>query len=230
MLVLGSPLGGVCRVGFAPSASAAEQPRALQSMLREARNEAARVGVDHVLIDDKHAEPGDSRRSFGQSWWRARGRRERTVRLSLPAWSLSDYVSCLDEPLRGNLMRVCAQAAPYDRDWRVDFDRDLAAILSLCRDAGLDELNAAYFKNLLGPEVCASCLIVRLDGRLAGFSVLLHDSHTLREKLTIVSRHVKGSLVRALIWLETIRFGLECGVATYESPSELSRAVAHSIR
>jgi hypothetical protein len=55
---------------------------------------------------------------------------------------------------------------------------------------------------------------------------LLRDARAVREKLTAVSRRVKGSFVRALIWLETIRFCLESGVATYESPSELSRAVA----
>jgi hypothetical protein len=191
-----------------------------------AREEAARLGVRAVLTPaDRH---GESARWFGAASRRAR--RGATVTLSLPAWSLSDYLSCLDEPLRGRLLRVCAQAAPYRRDWRVDLDSDVEPMLALCRDVGLDELNAAYFEHLLGPEVCASCVVVRLDGKLAGFSLMLHDAHTLREKLTIVSRRVKGSLVRALIWLETIRFCLESGVATYESASELSHSAAGSGR
>lgn len=59
---------------------------------------------------------------------------------------------------------------------------------------------------------------------LAGFSLLLHDAHMLREKLTVVSRRLKGSLVRGVFWLETLRFCLDSGVQTFESPSELSRA------
>ena len=103
-------------------------------------------------------------------------------------------------------------------------------MLALCGEAGLEELNGAYFRNLLGPDVCASCPVVRLDGKLVAFSLLLHDARVLREKLTIVSRRVKGSLVRSLLWLETLRYCLECGVATLESTSELSRSCARSTR
>lgn len=229
-LVLGSPLTGACRVGFAPQASETEQARSLESLFRAVREEAARLGVDAVLTRAERAGLGDSTRRFGPVSWHAGTRRESTVQLPLPPWSFSDYLSCLDEPLRGRLLRVCALAAPYRREWRVDLDADVEPMLALCRDAGLEELNAAYFENLLGPEVCASCLIIRFDGRLAGFSLMLHGAHALREKLTIVSRRVKGSLVRALIWLETIRFCLECSVATYESTSELSQLAAGSAR
>ena len=72
----------------------------------------------------------------------------------------------------------------------------------------------------------ATCIVVRQKGRVEGFSLLLRDARAVSEKLTVVSRRVKGSFVRGLIWLETIRSCLESGVATYESPSELSLAAA----
>jgi hypothetical protein len=234
ILVLGSPLSGLYQIGVVPRASAHERARLIDLTLRAARGEAARRGVAcahpsgvGVGVGVGAGQPA-SPRGFRASTWLKKGQGAPLARLSLPRWSFADYLSCVEEPLRGRLLSVCAQAAPYERDWRVDFDRDLAPMLALCREAGLDELDGAYFRNLLGPEVCASCLVVRLHGKLVGFSLLLHDARVLREKLTLVSRRVKGSLVRSLVWLETVRFCLECGIGRLESPSELSFVVAGS--
>src|SRR5262249_23821565 len=123
-LVLGSPLTGLCRVGFASRASESERATSLEALFCAAREEAARLGVGAVLTPGARAHD-DSPRWFGPASWRARGRTAPTVRLSLPAWSFSDYLSCLDEPLRGRLLRVCALAAPYRREWRVDLDSDV---------------------------------------------------------------------------------------------------------
>src|SRR4029079_1767249 len=163
-------------------------------------------GLDGLLVSDDTAALG----AVGE---RANSPRlPRTpfsaARISLPRWSLADYLSCFDDDLRGRLLRVCAQSAQYDRDWRVDLDRDVQPMLALCRDAGLEELGEAFFRVLLGARaVAAECLLVRSgDGSLAGFSIVLHDVRALREKLTVVSRREKGSLVRGVIWLETLRF------------------------
>ncbi|HUL82544.1 MAG TPA: hypothetical protein VL131_10380 [Gammaproteobacteria bacterium] len=225
-LVLGSPLSDLRRVGIAPGVDARERMKLVGLTLRAARDEAARMGVSCALPGEVDTGQSQPLRLFRSSTWFETGRRKELTPLSLPQWSFADYLSCIEEPLRGRLLRVCAQAGPYERDWHVDLGRDLAPILALCADAGLEELGQAFFENLLGPEVCASCLVVRLDGKVAGFSLVLHDARVLREKLTIVSRRVKGPLVRALIWLETIRFSLEAGIGRFESPSELSLAVA----
>ena len=229
MLVLGSPLSAASRIGFAAHATAAEKTRLLERILRSAHEEAAGLGVD-VLVSGDDVEHGSPHRPFGALQSLARMRGKATTRLSLPPWSFSDYLSCIDEPLHGELIRVCALAAPYERDWHVDLARDLEPMLALCRDSGLDELNDAYFGNLLGPGASACCLVVRSDGALVGFSLLLHDARTLREKLTVANRRVRRSLVRSLIWLETVRFCLELGIGTFESSSELSQAAAYTIR
>jgi hypothetical protein len=228
MLVLGSPLSLDCRIGHAPRASAGERARLVELVLRAAHGEAARARVDGVLARGNETRRGAAPPRFGASAWFSRAPSHGAVaaRLSLPPWSLADYLSCLDGPLRGELLRVCARAAAYERDWRVDLDRDLEPMLALCRAAGLDELNGAYFENLLAPGVGAACIVVRQKGRVEGFSLLLRDARAASEKLTVVSRRVKGSFVRALIWLETIRSCLESRVAIYESPSELSVAAA----
>jgi len=226
MLVLGSPLSSDCRIGLAPRASAGERARLVELLLRAAHDEAARASVDGVLARGNETRRGASPLRFGASAWFARARGAVVARLSLPPWSLADYLSCLSEPLRGELLRVCARAAAYERDWRVDLHRDLEPMLALCRAVGLYELNGAYFENLLAPGVDTACIVVRQKGRVEGFSLLLRDARVVSEKLTVVSRRVKGSFVRGLIWLETIRSCLESGVATYESPSELSLAAA----
>ena len=228
MLVLGSPLSAVRSVAMTPAASASERALLGELTLRAVGDEAARLGAGCVLPNDTHTGRRELLRRLRASAWLDMRRRKGLARLALPRWSFADYLSCIDDPLRGRLLRVCAQAAPYERDWRADLDRDLAPMVALCREAGLEELGQAYFENLLGPRVCASCLVVRLDDKVAGFSLVLHDASVMREKLTVVSRRVKGSLVREVIWLETVRHCLERGIGRFESTSELSFAVADS--
>jgi hypothetical protein len=226
-LVLGSPFAAACRIGFAPRSTTAEQALLADRLLGAARDEAARQGLDGVVVSGDDAALGDACER-AESLRRARTRGAPTARISLPRWSLVDYLSCFDERLRGQLLRICAQAAQYERDWCVDLDRDLERMLALCREAGLDETNDAFFRGLLASStVCASGLLVRsADGALAGFSIVLHDPGALREKLTVVSRREKGALVRGVIWLETLRFCLERGIGVYESASELSLSAA----
>jgi hypothetical protein len=222
-LVLGSPFAAACRVGLTAHATTTEQALLVDRLLRAARDEAARRGVEGLVVSGDDAVLGDA-----ESLRLARTRGTPTARISLPRWSLVDYLSCFDEKLRGQLLRICAQAAQYERDWSVDLERDLAPMLALCREAGLNEINEAFFRGLLiSGTVSASGLLVRSgDGSLAGFSVVLHDAESLCEKLTVVNRREKGALVRGVIWLETLRLCLERGVAVYESASELALSAA----
>jgi hypothetical protein len=226
-LVLGSPFAAACRIGFAPRSTTTEQALLADRLLRAARDEAARRGLEGVVVSGDDAALGEAVERT-ESLRLARTRAAATARISLPRWSLADYLSCFDESLRGKLLRVCAQAAQFGRDWRVDLDRDLEPMLALCREAGLDEMNEEILKGLLASStVSASGLLVRSgDGGLAGFSIVLHDAGALREKLTVVSRREKGALVRGVIWLETLRFCLEHGIGVYESASELSLSAA----
>jgi hypothetical protein len=227
-LVLGSPFAAACRIGVAPRTTAAEQRLLAARLLRTARDESVRRGLDGLLVSgdvDAHGEGG----TRSESPRLARRQGASAARISLPRWSFADYLSCFDDGLRGRLLRICAQSARYGRDWHVDLDRDLERMLALCRDAGLEEIGETFFRVLLGSNaVSAECLLVRSgDGGLAGFSIVLHDVRTLREKLTVVSRRENGALVRGVIWLETLGFCLERGIGAYESASELSLLAAH---
>ena len=227
VLVLGSPFAPACRIGFVPRTTAAERRLLADRLLRAARDESVRRGLDGLLVSGGDAALGEVRgRAEAPSLVRAQ--RASAARISLPRWSLADYLSCFDDGLRGRLVRICAQSAQYERDWHVDLGRDLEPMVALCRDAGLDEVGETFFKALLGSStVSAECLLVRSgDGGLAGFSIVLHDVRALREKLTAVSLPEKGALVRGVIWLETLRFCLERGIGEYESASELSLSAA----
>ncbi len=227
-LVLGSPLAAACRIGVAPRTTTAERRLLAGRLLRAARDESVLRGLDGLLVSgnaDALGEVGQRAESLRLACRQAAS----AARISLPRWSLADYLSCLDDGLRERLLRICAQSAQYDRDWHVDLDRDIERMLALCRDAGLEEIGETFFRALLGSSaVSAECLLVRSgDGALAGFSIVLHDVRSLREKLTVVSRREKGALVRGVIWLETLRFCLERGIGVYESASELSLSAAH---
>jgi hypothetical protein len=137
-------------------------------------------------------------------------------------------LSCFDDDLRGQLLRICAQATQYERDCHVDLARDLAPMVALCRDAGIDEIGETFVRGLLASSSApATGLFVRGgDGSLAGFSIVLHDERALREKLTVVRRRENGALVRGMLWLETLRFCLQRGIRIYESASELALSAA----
>jgi len=196
-------------------------------LLRVARDETVRRGLDGLLGSGEDPALGDVRERT-ESAWLARSRGASAARIALPRWSLADYLSCFEDGLRGRVQRICAQSAQYDRDWQVDLGRDLRPMLALCQDAGLEEIGETFLRALLGSSAAsAECLLVRSgDNALAGFSIVLHDVRALREKLTVVSRCEKGSFVRGVIWLETLRFCLERGIGVYESASELSLLAA----
>jgi len=226
-LVLGSPFGAARQVGFTSRATATERGLLVDRLLRVARDETVRRGLDGLLVGGEDAALGDVRERT-ESAWLARSRGASAARIALPRWSLADYLSCFEDGLRGRVLRICAQSAQCDRDWQVDLDRDLGPMLALCRDAGLEEIGETFLRALLGSSAAsAECLLVRSgDNALAGFSIVLHDVRALREKLTVVSRREKGSFVRGVIWLETLRFCLERGIGLYESASELSLLAA----
>jgi len=225
-LVLGSPFAAACRIGFTARANPAEQALLVECLLRAARGECAARGLDLLLVS-ADAAVADAQLS-AESLGLARTRGAPMARLALPSWSLADYLSCFDDGLRGQLLRICAQATQYERDCRVDLARDLEPMLALCRDAGLDEIGAAFFRGLLGSSAAsAACLLVRTgDGSLAGFSIVLHDARALREKLTVVRRRENGAFVRGMLWLETLRFCLQRGIGVYESASDLALSAA----
>ena len=227
-LVLGSPFAAACRIGFTPRATPEEQVLLLDRLLRAARDESARRGLDGFELSCDDAVLGGVYQQRGESMALERTPGAAMARLQLPRWSFADYLSCFDEALRGQLLGVCAQAGQYERDSRVDLARDLEPMLSLCREAGLDEIGKGFFKEMLGSDPRRmACLLVRdRDGGLAGFSIALHDAHALVEKLTVVSRREKAALVRGMLWLETLRFCLQHGLAVYESASALALSAA----
>jgi uncharacterized protein len=225
-LVLGSPFAATCRIGLSPRATAVERALLVERLLGAARGECAARGLDLLFVNDG-AVLSDAQLSAA-SLGLAPTRSAPTARLALPRWSLADYLSCFEDGLRGQLLRICAQATQYERDCRVDLARDLEPMLGLCRDAGIDEIGEAFFNELLGSSaIPAACLLVRSgDGSLAGFSIVLHDARALREKLTVVRRRENGALVRGMLWLEALRFCLQRGIGVYESASELALSAA----
>lgn len=227
VLLFGSPLGGACRIGFAPRTTAAQQRDLLVLLLRAARGAVAIRRLGGVVVGATEETQSELWRPALATLPLVRLESAPLARLSLPAWSFDDYLSGLNLTLRSSLWSACEQARQYELRWRVDLAGDLDEMLELCREAGLKHINAACFENLLGPSVvCANCLIVRAAGDLVALSLVLHDARLLREEITVVSRAAPNAVVGALIFLETVRFCLECGIAVYESASATSIAAS----
>jgi uncharacterized protein len=226
-LILGSPFSATCRAGFAPRSDPLERADLLGRLLRAARDQATRLGLAGLFAEAEEIEADHSWEAAAASLGLRRERAAPLVRLALPAWSLGDYLSCLEGGLRSELLDACARSAGHKRRWRIDLDRELPEILDLCREVGLSELTPAYFRNLLGPgNACAACLVIRFAGRIEGFSLVLHDTRRLREKVTVLSPRSDRVLLGDVMWLETVRFCLEHGIESHESCNPLSLAVA----
>ena len=227
VLVFGLPLGGACRIGFAPHTTAGQQHELLALLLRAAGEAVAIRRLGGIVVGATEERQSELWRPALATLPLVRLESAPLARLSLPAWSFDDYLSGLNVTLRSSLWSACEQAGHYELRWRVDLAGDLGEMLELCAEAGLKHINAACFENLLGPSVvCANCLIVRAAGALVAFNLVLHDARLLREEITVVSREAQDTVVGALIFLETVRFCLECGIAVYESASATSLAAS----
>src|SRR4051794_3902564 len=90
-LVLGSPFSAARRIGFAPRTITAEQRLLAGRLLRAALDEAALRGFEGLIVRDDAATLGEIRER-AESPRVARAQDASAARISLPRWSLEDYV------------------------------------------------------------------------------------------------------------------------------------------
>ena len=151
---------------------------------RRATNPCAR-GLDGLLVSGDDAALGDGRPAAAESLGLACTRRPRHgASRRCRAGLLADYLSCFDDGLRGQLLRICAQASRYERDCarrsrarpRADaraVPRRRARARSAKRSLGVARVDAVPRR---------ACCVRSRDGALAGFSIVLtRRAHAARE-------------------------------------------------
>jgi hypothetical protein len=225
-MLLGLPFAQTCTLGFAPDIPRAERATLATLILLAALAESRRRGLGLLAITRETGGSADWQQACASLRFK-RIPHPPISRLLLPQWSLDDYLSGLDVPVRTKLLGACDFAPQYELDWRVDINRDLDALVELCLQAGVTEPTTAFFRTLLGPSrVCATCLVVRHRRAIVGITLVLHDVMVLRETLNVVRPGADHDLVQALMWLETVRYCLEMQIAYYESANPISTSAA----
>lgn len=229
LLALGSPVGEICHLGFAPNVPVNERPTLLASLLAEMAAEAERRGIGLMAIKDAAvadpawvALPGAGFRRFPGL---------PTAFLPLPFADRGAYLDSLSSATRKDLRRKLKAAAAVRIEWRDRIDDIAPQVMALYEetrarsDLQLERLDVGYFTGILAAMPGrASCVLYWLGEELAGFNFVLHDRDRLIDKFfgTREGLDRKVNLYH-LSWLENVRYCLEAGVPTYQSGQALYR-------
>ena len=231
LVSLGSPVGEICHLGFAPDAGESERRRltdALVARLFDFANER-RIGMiavkdasgaDDALWSAVCGEAG-LRRMPGQA----------TALLDVRFRSLDDYLGSLGPSTRRDMRRKLRARDSVRVEWRAEIDDVLDRIMALYRQTlakaeyTLEELTPAYFAGVMrDPRRRALCATYWLGETLIGFNLVLRNRLTLLDKFfgmdTAAGREHN---LYYLSWMENVRYCIEHGLARYQSGQGLER-------
>ena len=231
LVSLGSPVGEICHLGFAPDAGESERRRltdALVARLFEFANER-RIGMiavkdasgaDDALWSAVCGEAG-LRRMPGQS----------TALLDVRYPSLDDYLASLGQSTRRDMRRKLRARDGIRIEWRAEIDDVLDRIMSLYRETlakaeySLEELTPAYFSGVMrDPRRRALCATYWLGETLIGFNLVLRNRLCLLDKFFGMDYAAgREHNLYYLSWMENVRFCIEHGLARYQSGQGLER-------
>ncbi|MBS0211900.1 MAG: GNAT family N-acetyltransferase [Proteobacteria bacterium] len=231
MLALGSPVGEVCHVGFAPECRPHEQARLFGAILDACEGEAARRRVRLFAVKDL---PDDAATSPLRGALLARGLRRQsglaTASLDLPHGELDDYLAGLSRATRRDLRRKWRSREQLRVERRTTLDGIREQVVGLYRQTlsraamRLEELPGAWFDQVLERlHGRAACVCYWLGERLVAFNLVLHDGQRLIDKYIGMDYAVARELnLYYVSWLENVRYAIEHGIPMYQSGQGLA--------
>ena len=231
LLCLGSPVGEICHLGFAPDCSEAAQARLLERLFFELEQYAAQRRI--AMIATKDASAGQD--LLWSSVGAARGLRRQPslpiALLDIRFDSLDGYLATLSPATRKDLRRKMKASAELRVEWRSNVDDIIDDVMRLYRATlahaalSFEELTADFFRAVLrelGPR--ASCATYWLGDRLVAFNLVLHDSTLLLDKFLGMDYAVARRYnLYYVTWLHNVRYCIEHGLQTYQAGQGLHR-------
>src|SRR5581483_2979949 len=231
MLSLGSPVGEICHLGFAPDMDAAAQQRALDAMLAKAEEHAAAERARMLAVKDAGAAQ--------QALWSAiapkHGLRRQpglpTAYLDVRFADLDAYLRSLSAGTRKDMRRKLKPAAALRIEYRRDIDDVRDEIMRLYEatyeHAVLDfeKLTPGYFAGVLGGlGERAFCVLYWLGERLVAFNLMLCDGARLLDKFFGMDYAVTRDYNLYFVsWMENVRYCIEHAIPLYQSGQGLHR-------
>ena len=231
LLSLGSPVGEVCHLGFAPDATRAEQLRFLGDLLRKMEEIA---GARRVRI----LAAKDASSAQDELWAEAceeNGLRRQpglpTALLDIRFATLDEYFASLSYSTRKDLRRKLKAGRELCVEWRDNIDDIRDQVMRLYRatysraDLTFEELTSDYFSGVL--RECAgraACVTYWLGDRLVAFNLVLHDGQRLLDKFFGMDHAVAHKYnLYFYSWIENVRYCIAHGIAVYQAGQGLHR-------
>jgi len=231
LVSLGSPLGEICHLGFAPYCSAAERKRLAGALVARLIDFAERRRIGMIAVKDASgADDALWSAVCGEACLR-RMPCQATALLDVRFRTFEDYLGSLGPSTRRDMRRKLRAREAVRVEWRSEIDDVLDRVMSLYRETlaqaeyTLEELTPAYFAGVMrDPCRRALCATYWLDETLIGFNLVLRNRLTLLDKFFGMD-HAAGREhnLYYLSWMENVRYCIEHGLARYQSGQGLER-------
>ena len=220
LLSLGSPIGEVCHLGFAPGIGSDEQRRLLDILFSEVERYATRERIAMLATKDATAKQDELWASIGVAHRLRRQPSLPTAYLDIRFDSVDGYLATLSRATRRDLRRKIRAAADVRVEWRTEIDDIIGDIVRLYRatlaraEFAFEELTPDFFRLVLrelGPR--AGCATYWIGERLVAFNLVLHDGTTLLDKFLGMDYTVARDYnLYYISWLENVRYCIEHGM------------------
>jgi predicted N-acyltransferase/multidrug transporter EmrE-like cation transporter len=234
MLCLGSPVGEICHLGFAPDCSEAEQANLLETLFAEVEKEAAQRRVSMVATKDAAADQDRLWSAAGAKNGLRRQPSLPTACLDIRFDSIDDYLATLSSATRKDLRRKMKAAAALRVEWRSNVDDIIDDVMRLYHatlanaELSFEELTPDFFRQVLANMGSrASCATYWVEDKLIAFNLVLHDGTTLLDKFLGMDYEVARRYnLYYVTWLHNVRYCIEHGVAHYQAGQGLHQEKA----
>ena len=231
MLCLGSPVGEICHLAFAPGTDATTQRRLLGAIMDKVEEYTKQHRISMIAVKDAAA-------AQDAIWTQATGahrlRRQPglpTAFLDLRFASVEDYLNSLSAATRKDMRRKLKAGSALRIEWRHDIDGIDDQVMRLYRstveksELSFEELTPAYFSGVLrelGDR--ASCVTYWLGERLVAFNLVLHDGQRLLDKFLGMDYAVAREYnLYFYTWFENVRYCIAHSLPLYQSGQGLHR-------
>ncbi|MDR3388498.1 MAG: GNAT family N-acetyltransferase [Rudaea sp.] len=231
MLSLGSPVGEVCHLGFAPGTDAAMQCRLLGAIMEKVEEYTMQHRIGMIAVKDASAAQDDVWTLVAQAHRLRRQPGLPTALLDVHFASLDDYLRALSPGTRKDMRRKLRPGARLRVEWRNNVDDIIDDVVRLYRstfanaELNFEELTPGYFSGVLrelGDR--ASCVTYWLDERIVAFNLVLHDGRRLLDKFLGMDYTVAREYnMYFFTWMENVRYCIERGLPLYQSGQGLHR-------
>jgi predicted N-acyltransferase/multidrug transporter EmrE-like cation transporter len=231
LLSLGSPVGEICHLGFAPDCDREEKARLLDLLVGEVEHYARQRRIGMLATKDASAAQDELWSQVASAHGLRRQPSLPTAVLDIGFDSLDGYLATLSHATRKDLRRKLKASAELRVEWRTNVDDIIDDVMRLYRatlaraELTFEELTPDFFRLVLrelGSR--AGCATYWLGDRLVAFNLVLHDGTKLIDKFLGMDYEVARRYnLYYITWLQNVGYCIEHDLRSYQAGQGLHR-------